>query len=203
MNSLLQQLFMLPSFRKSIIEYPISDPRRQELLFQLKVVFGVLQEKVRPAYNATPLCGLIKDFDESPLSIYEQKDVDEFYNLFLDRLERCFDPAGSKLLFQSFGGAFANEIVCGGCGHHTDRRESFLSISLLVKGKKRLEESLESFIEAEDLEGKNAYFCDSCKKSCKARKRVLLKELPNALVVVLKRFSYDTCTMFVRYLHTP
>ena len=166
-------------------------------MLSAKVIFSVLQEKIRPSFNAAYMCGIITDFDDSPLSIYEQKDVDEFFNLFLDRLEKCFSGPDATILLpqQCFGGGFANEIVCEECGRKTARREGFLSVSLQVKGKRRLEDSLDAFIESEALEGKNAYNCDGCKKPCKAKKRSLFQELPDTLVIVLKRFSYDTATM--------
>ncbi len=198
MNSLLQQLFMIPGFRHSLLLCPLKDPTTQELVLQMKLLFGVMQERFRPSFNAAFLCNFIRDFDDSPLSIYEQKDVDEFFNLLLERIDNCISDPGitGKLLGETFGGAFANEIVCGECGRRTDRREGFLSVNLQVKGKKQLEESLDSFIEAEALEGKNSYHCEVCKKSCKAKKRVLFKELPNTLVIVLKRFNYDVITRY-------
>ena len=56
---------------------------------------------------------------------------------------------------------------------------------------------MSNFVESEILQGENAYSCEKCemrKVSC--MKRACLKQLPNALVIVLKRFelNYDTMT---------
>ena len=69
-------------------------------------------------------------------------------------------------------------------------------MSLEVKNKKSVQESLNSFIEGDLLEGDNAYFCEKCEKKITTRKRCCIKKLPNVLILVLKRFefNYDTMT---------
>lgn len=43
----------------------------------------------------------------------------------------------------------------------------------------------------EDMKGEDRFFCDRCKGLEEAKKRTLLKTLPRALTVHLKRFKYD------------
>lgn len=38
-------------------------------------------------YNPKKFLKAFKDFDGSPIDVYVQKDVDEFFNMFMDRLE--------------------------------------------------------------------------------------------------------------------
>ena len=64
-----------------------------------------------------------------------------------------------------------------------------------VKNKKSLIESLESFVGGEILEGDNAYQCDFCESKVTALRRVCIKNLPNTLVIVLRRFEFDFDTM--------
>ena len=95
-------------------------------------------------------------------------------------------------MFQEiFGGAFLDQKICKGCDHTYDREESFLSLSLPVKSKKQLEESLKEFVKGDWLEGDNAYFCEKCKEKRDTLKRTCIKTLPPVLVVHLKRFDYD------------
>ena len=61
--------------------------------------------------------------------------------------------------------------------------------------KKSLQQALDDFIKGEILEGDNAYFCDKCDKKVKALKRVCVKELPNVLILTLKRFEFNFDTM--------
>ena len=195
MNSLLQQFFMNAMFSRGILEVQAAPERcgetRENLLYQLKVAFGSLEEPSLGTYNATHLCPIIKDFDGMPLSIHEQKDADEFFGLFLDRLEPFLKSTGRPALIQeAFGGSFANEIIGLECPHRSERVESFLSFSVQVKGKKNLEAGLNALIEEEYLTDKNAYDCDRCEKKTKAKRRTTFKVLPNHLVIVLKRFEY-------------
>ena len=95
-------------------------------------------------------------------------------------------------MFQEiFGGAFLDQKICKGCDHTYDREESFLSLSLPVKSKRQLEESLKEFVKGDWLEGDNAYFCEKCKEKRDTLKRTCIKTLPPVLVVHLKRFDYD------------
>lgn len=61
-----------------------------------------------------------------------------------------------------FGGHTTNKIVSLDCCHTSEREESFLAISLLVKDMQSLEESMESFVKDELLEGDDMYFCGEC-----------------------------------------
>lgn len=98
-----------------------------------------------------------------------------------------------------------NELICKGCPHYSEREEPFLTISLQVKNKKSIKESLDAFVQGDMLEGENAYFCEKCdKKVCKpflnlkinTLKRSCIKKLPNTLILVLKRFEFNFDTMY-------
>lgn len=94
---------------------------------------------------------------------------------------------GHNFINEHFGGVIANEIICRGCPHSSEKEEPFLSLSLEVKNKRYLYQSLEALVKGEPLDGDNAYQCDICKKKVSATKRVSLKKLPNHLIIVLKR----------------
>ena len=66
-----------------------------------------------------------------------------------------------------------------------------MSISLTVKSKKNIYQSLDTMIKGDTLDGENAYFCERCSKKVPAVKRVSLKKLPDHLIVTLKRFEFD------------
>jgi len=196
MNSLLQQFYMNNMFCKAIIEIDFSKIsekiNNENLLYQLQLVFGSLKQKAIGTYNATHLCKYVKDFDGKPLSIREQRDVDEFFNLFLERLEPCLKQIkNEKLITEIFGGSFANEIVCLDCPHRSEKVDNFSSVNLQILGKKSVSESLKEFVDEQYLIGENAYYCERCDRKMKAKKRTTFKVLPNYLVVFLKRFDYQ------------
>ena len=90
---------------------------------------------------------------------------------------------------------FANEFICKGCPHYSEREEPFLAVSLQVKNKHSIKESLDSFVEGEMLEGDNAYYCEKCEKKINTLKRCCIKRMPNILILALKRFEFDFDTM--------
>ena len=123
-------------------------------------------------------------------------DADEFFNTFMDRLENQIkNTKYEHLIKRHFGGVLSNELICKGCPHYSEREEPFLVVSLQVKNKKNIFQSLSSFIEGEMLEGDNAYFCAQCDKKVNTLKRVCLKKLPNQIILALKRFEFDYETM--------
>ena len=119
-------------------------------------------------------------------------DIDEFSSILFDRLENQMKHTSHPTLIKDmFGGVFSNEIVCKGCPHFSETEEHFLSISLTVKNKKNIYQSLDTMIKGDTLDGDNAYYCERCNKKVSAVKRVSLKKLPDYLIVTLKRFEFD------------
>lgn len=119
-------------------------------------------------------------------------DVEEFLQMFLDRLETAIKKTPQEKTVQShFGGKFASEMICKGCPHFYERSEPFISIGVPVKNKKSIQEGLSSFIQGDMLEGDNAYLCAKCDKKVDTLKRTVIKDLPRFLIMSLKRFEFD------------
>jgi ubiquitin carboxyl-terminal hydrolase 9/24 len=96
-----------------------------------------------------------------------------------------------EIVENSFEGILSNQLNCEGCPHKSEKQENFLSIGINIRGKKCLEEALEGFVEGEILDGDNAYFCEICQKKVRTQKRLCIKQLPNILIIVLKRFEFN------------
>ena len=151
-----------------------------------------LKESEKQYFNPKNFCQAFKDWEGNATNVYEQRDVDEFFNMFLDKLENVIKGTKNEnFIKKHFGGVLSNELICKGCPHYSEREEQFLAISLQVKNKKTIQESLASFVEGEMLEGDNAYLCEQCEKKVPTLKRVCLKKLPNHMILVLKRFEFD------------
>lgn len=99
-------------------------------------------------------------------------DADEFFNTYLDRLEVLLKQSNNDFIIKrTFGGVFANELICKGCPHMSETDEPYLAIPLIVKNKKSIDESLSAYIEGEMLDGDNMYLCDKCDKKVPTLKR--------------------------------
>lgn len=205
MNSVLQQLYMIPCFRKLLLEVdPATETRKtpsnldpsEDVLYQVKCIFAGLMEGEKQYYNPKKFLQAFKDIDGSPIDPYVQKDVDEFFNMFMDRIEGLIkDTQAEKVMNNLFQGVFANEFICKDCPHYSEREEPFLAISLQVKNKSSIQESLSFYVEGEMLEGDNAYYCEACDKKINTLKRACIKRMPNTLFLVLKRLDFDFDTM--------
>lgn len=67
MNSLLQQFFMVPEFRRGLLSVEDKDPDKDEsLLWQLQKMFANLQESERAYYNPKQFVHAFKDWDGEP-----------------------------------------------------------------------------------------------------------------------------------------
>jgi len=195
-NSLIQQLFMIPSFRKQIIEVehkPIN--KEDNILYQLQLLFTSLMSSQRIVYNPLSFLKTI-NIDNRPFNPYEQKDVDEFLIYLFDKLEQELkNTKQEKLIKDTFKLTIANEIICKDCPHRSETLEENLSLILSVKNKRTVYESLNAYVQSDILEGDNAYYCERCDRKVTAFKRQNVKTLPNTLIIVLKRFEFNYETM--------
>ena len=109
--------------------------------------------------------------------------------MLFDRLENQLAPTNRKCLIQSiFQGKFCQQMVCNECGKAKNRAEDFYNLSLEVKGKKSIEESLQDMIKSDEI---SDYKCDGCQKRVTIQKRTLISETPNVLIVHLKRIAFN------------
>jgi ubiquitin C-terminal hydrolase len=119
MNSLMQQLFMCPQFRNFICTS--NDPKKDiialedNVLYHSKYLFANLIKSKMPSYNPVVFFNSIKDFNGEPMPTNEQRDVDEFLNIYMDKIEQnIIGTEDDKHLKSIFGGAFAQELICKG-----------------------------------------------------------------------------------------
>jgi ubiquitin carboxyl-terminal hydrolase 9/24 len=194
MNSLLQQFFTIASIREGILAIPDKEaqPNDESILYQLKCIFAGLKATDRQFHNPKDFTLIFKNYENQIMNVLEQMDVDEFFNLLMDRLEPYMKQTKYEKLFKyHFAGLTANELICKGCPHSSEKQETYTSIILQVKNKRSILEGLDEFIKGEMLEGDNAYFCEKCNKKVNTLKRQCIYKLPRVLVLVLKRFDFD------------
>jgi hypothetical protein len=82
-------------------------------------------------YNPKKFCAAFKDIDGSPIDPRVQKDVDEFFNMLIDRIESLTKGTKEEQVMKNlFYGVFANELICHGCPHTSEREECFMAVQL-------------------------------------------------------------------------
>ena len=195
MNSMLQQLYMLPSFRQGLLSCEAFDP--ESVLYQLQKVMVGLRDSEKMFVQAKGLCEAYKNWEGEPVNVNEQMDVDEFFNGLMDKTEECLRGTSSPHLIEShFRGIMTTQCIGrGSCTHRSERDEPFLTIPLEIKNKLSILHSLEALVTGEVLEGDNAYECDYCSAKVTAKRRICLRSLPNVMLLALRRFDFDMDTM--------
>jgi hypothetical protein len=109
MNSLMQQLYMIPGFRYGIFRTEDEEENKADsLLYQMQVIFGHLQESEKKYYDMQDFCNAYK-CDGQPTNTNVQMDVDEFLTMLFDKLERALKK--NNILKDFFGGTIINQII--------------------------------------------------------------------------------------------
>jgi uncharacterized UBP type Zn finger protein len=151
MISLVQQLYMIPSFREGVFAIQgqsiAKAPLEENMLYQFQYLLALLRESEKSYINPKAFCKSMKNIDNQPLNVYEQMDADEFFNLLMDRLEGQLKQTNQETLVKDhFGGEYANQLICKECPHSSERDEPFIAINLQIKNKKNILQSLESLV---------------------------------------------------------
>jgi len=198
MNSMMQQFFMVPTFRYSLLQVDDKiEPKWDSVqnyddntLHQVQRMFTFLDVSEREDYNPNSFCLSFKDWDGNSVNTSIQQDSQEFLNRFIDKMEEAVKPTQFKYLLNSvFGGKTCSQLICEqGCGNMKNRYEDFYNLSLEVSNMKTIYDSLEKFIAPEKIDD---YQCETCQKKVTITKRNSLAHLPNVLIVYLQRIYYN------------
>lgn len=196
LNSLLTQIFMNENFRRFILNLEVEDKDETKLTYNFHILFARMQNSFHKAIEPRDLVASLRDFAGDPIDPTIQMDVDEFYNLLFDRIENELHDEKVKAHFKSiYGGHILQQVKSRECPHVSEREEAFSAIQCDIKGKSNLFESLKAYVEGEVMEGDNKYKCTTCDRHVEAVKRACLKDVPDNLILHLKRFDFDLQTM--------
>ena len=195
MNSILQQIFMIPMLRETILS--IKNSKENTVLFELQLLFSALKVYESQYYDPSSFVLANK------LNFYEQMDADEYFGIFIDKIEsdiKNLYPKDSenkyKDLFRFFFGIKAlDELKFVDCNHKRYNEFFYNNIQLEVKGFNNLDSSMKNYFKTEIMDGENKINCEECNMKRTCHKRQIFKSLPNILVINLKRFEFDYNTM--------
>lgn len=94
-------------------------------------------------------------------------------------------------------GMHRSHLTCPQCGRESIKFDVYSCISLPIPQEKiattiKLEDCIEKFMEAEQLDERDAYYCSSCRRHVCALKLIALWTVPDILILHMKRFTFDT-----------
>jgi ubiquitin carboxyl-terminal hydrolase 34 len=186
-------------FRDFLLRINVVDESKQKLVAQLGKVFAYMQNSYERYIDPTLAVESIAipgmQGQDEQIDVAVQMDVDEFYNILFDQIERqILDPELRRRFKSLYGGQLVQQVKSRECEHISERVEPFSNIQIEIKGKRGLEDGLKAYVEGEVLQGDNKYSCTSCGKHVDAVKRACLKDVPDNLIFNLKRFDYDIMT---------
>lgn len=195
MNSFIQQLYHIRHFRDELLQISqyAENSEYSDVLFQLQVMFGYMKLSQKKYYDTLPFCRSLIDYDGQPISLSEQKDINEFAGMLFDKLEKTSDCA--DILNSSIRGTLVWKTESLETPYKSEREETFYMITLEVKDKKSIEDSLELSTAEELFTGENKIEDSVIGKKVDATRRSAIRVLPPTLIVQLKRFEFDLETM--------
>nr|POE79675.1 ubiquitin carboxyl-terminal hydrolase 34 [Quercus suber] len=191
MNSLLQQLFANLQLRNFLLNIPVAHQGQQPMLTHVQYLFASMQGTSKPYIETVALAKALE------VQVDSQDDVHGFFATFFSRLEDNMPDRDTKQeLSRFFTGKFITQIK-GACGHVSTQTEPFIDVSITVKNKASLQESLNEFVQGEPMKGANQYRCMTCSSEgdkgrlVNAMKRTCLDDVPDNLTFCLKRFTFE------------
>ncbi|VDI31974.1 ubiquitin carboxyl-terminal hydrolase 40, partial [Mytilus galloprovincialis] len=201
LNSLLQTLLYTPEFRESLFDLTedelgsfdskdIAGKKVRVIPLQLQKLFSRLLLSDQQSISTTELTD---SFGWNNREELQQHDVQELNRILFSAVEASLvGTSGKDLINRLYHGTLVNQIICSVCGKVSEREEDYLDLTLTVAGNNSLEEALfGSFVDMENMDGKNQYKCESCNKLVNAKKGAKLRSLPEILSISFLRFSFD------------
>lgn len=189
MNSLLQYLFHVPFFRNAVYHMPTNE--NDEISKSLPLALQSLFFKLQYSKTAVSTKDLTASFGWGSSDAFMQHDVQELNRVLCEKLEEKMKGTKvDKVINQLFEGHTLNYIDCINVNFKSTRKESFMDLSLDVKGCKDVNESFLKYTEVEIMDGQDQY--QSEKHGLQdARRGISFINLPPVLQLQLKRFEYD------------
>ncbi|RYH06969.1 hypothetical protein EON65_42255, partial [archaeon] len=230
LNSLLQMLFHLNSFRRAVYQLPIdADEPSQSTPLALQSLFVGLQTSEKEVSTKE----LTRAFGWTSAEAFMQQDVQEMMRILIDKLEETVQSYNKRtssneqeqqqqqsetkvqeqhddvqankthanFIKRMFAGKLKSYIHCVDIAYQSDRFEDFYDVQLDVKGCRDVHESFRRYVAIEMLEGDNQYYCEAHGGKFDAKKGVIFSYLPPILTIHLKRFDFDMQTMNFAKIH--
>ncbi len=200
-NSLLQQLFMMPDLRYKLLQMDtkqLEKTRCDNVTANLQKIFAALLLSKHRYYPPTDFCHDFHEIDGKAINVLVQQDVDEFFNRLTEKLDVELRALGQETVLKDTMEIVLLQEISSlepDCVYASQKEDPCLTLPLDIKGRKSIEEALDFFVKEEILEGDNKYHCERDDRLIRASKKCVLKKLPQTLILNLKRFEFNYATM--------
>ena len=206
-NSLLQQLYMMPDLRKQILDLQAGELEKvncDRVIINLQRIFANLRHSHTEYFVPNDFCNDFKDANKHSINVLTQQDVDEFFNLLTEKIENELTILNAnqiikenleitiKYEYTSLEAEleFSSEIL-----------EPHLCLPLSIKDNKTIQEAIDFFVKEEILEGENKYLCSKNNTLIRASKKCYFEKLPSTMILNLKRFEFNKNTGYKKKLN--
>ena len=198
LNSLLQTLYLDPSFRSAVYSFRYDEAKDGKstdcIAFQLQLLFAELQI----GENGVAKTGqLTESFGWRDGEQYQQHDVQELMRVLLTALETSFKEMESDVdskIIPLYSAKLVDYLHCLRCGRQKSRVDTYSDLQLFVDTADSLEDCFSNFVTPETLNEDNQIQCESCNQKSDALKGLKIDSVPQILTLQLKRFTYDPVT---------
>jgi ubiquitin carboxyl-terminal hydrolase 8 len=158
-----------------------------------------------PQHDSHEFCQFLMDGLHEDLNLVKNKPyVEELEGFGMDDEVAAMESWRKHLLrhdsiiVDRCQGMHRSHLTCPVCGRESIKFDVYSSISLPLPQTKdktnlRLEDCIEQFMEGEQLDELNAWYCPNCKKHVCALKMIAIWSVPDILILHLKRFTFNTC----------
>jgi ubiquitin C-terminal hydrolase len=212
LSSFLQSLFLTDGFACSVYGFRLEKGEKTEeadfvqgtkIISGLQLLFARL---IKTHHKYIEISEFIRSLPPTYRS-GEQQDVTESGRWLLDKM----GGTDQSLVKSVFGGEMIHKTKCSGCNNITERKEVFTDLCVSVPkqaevlGKKKVtvQSLIKRMLKPENLTGDNKYSCDTCGKKQDASRWIELTQLPNHLMLVMHKFSFDIATCDFKKETTP
>ncbi|KAK8894640.1 hypothetical protein M9Y10_023077 [Tritrichomonas musculus] len=192
MNSILQVLYHIPSFRRIVYSMPTTG--NEDITTSIPLNLQSLFCRMQFTNSACSTTDLTRSFGWDRSYTTRQHDVVEFERALIQNLEaKIKDTELSGHISSQFIGKIRTSIKCKNVNFVHSIDEDFDNLPLIVRGCKNLDESLKKELESQDLTGSDQYKTEEY-GSQDAIMETEFISFPPILHIQLRRFEHDNQT---------
>ncbi|KAM6908965.1 ubiquitin carboxyl-terminal hydrolase 47-like [Xenentodon cancila] len=175
LNSVLQVLFMTADYREAVKSIKNST----SFDFYMGRLFTDLQKRMARTHDITRKLGIT--------DVFKQRDAAEYF----EKIMSLSSPEASKI----FQGELSHITRCLKCKEQDESRSFFWTLPLVMNVSSSqaysVEDGLKSFLRGEEVSGDNKLYCNFCKKKQTTDLICEIKQHPDILTLMLKRFTFS------------
>ncbi|KAF7231680.1 uncharacterized protein [Nothobranchius furzeri] len=179
LNSILQVLFMTKEFRDAVISFVQKNPDTNFIDRHLNDLFDDLLKHQTHTNKIMETLGIYR--------VYEQQDAAEYF----ERILRLTCPDTAEI----FHGQMTHRTTCSECGTKNDTDGPFWYLPLELvdssSGNYSVEDGIQTYFSPTLFTGDNQMYCDTCDTKGDASSRYVIKDHPDVLILLLKRFDFS------------